>query len=106
MTLAENLSEYKITWVEIKAENGIIAKADAKKFSKRLGGSILPNGNWYLHFPNKQSAIDFVNGIKGINFFQRYECRFFTDKQFGMLKPEENYTVPFTKKQLKEVIYL
>ena len=92
------LSAYKITWIEIRPTSGIATKADMKKLGIRVRDV---NGCIYNHFATKERAQEWLNNLNGLTLGKKYECRFFSDKQFGMAG--FNMQVPFTKKQLNEV---
>ena len=57
------------------------------------------------HFPSKEKAISFLTTFDK-KLDKRYMVRLFTDRQFGMAKQEEDYAIPYTKKQMKEVYYV
>ena len=98
------LSPYKIYWVELVPSKGIVTKHD-----RRLFGDVLLRGTekkHYKHFMNKQRALDWLANFDATRLGKSYACRLFTDKQFGMAKAENNFAIPFTRKQLKEVYYL
>ena len=98
------LSPYKIYWVELVPIKGIVTKHDRKLF-----GDVLLRGTekkHYKHFPSKDKAIDWLSNFDASRLNKSYECRLFTDKQFGLAKAEDNFAIPFTSKQLKEVYYL
>lgn len=98
------LSPYKIYWVELVPSKGIVTKHD-----RRLFGDVLLRGTekkHYKHFMNKQRALDWLSNFDAARLDKSYSCRLFTDKQFGMAKAENDFAIPFTSKQLKEVYYL
>lgn len=98
------LSPYKIYWVELVPSKGIVTKHD-----RRLFGDILLRGTekkHYKHFMNKQRALDWLANFDATRLDKSYSCRLFTDKQFAMAKAEDNFAIPFTSKQLKDVYYL
>lgn len=61
--------------------------------------------NCRLHFADKQKAIDFLTTFSG-KLDKRYKALLFTDKQFSMAKREDNFAIPYTQKQLKEVYFV
>lgn len=97
----KTVSQYQITWVEIKAEKGFVTMADQKKLEE-----IKPTPRrervWRA-FRNKERAEAWVAGLNR-NLSKTYICRFCTDKQFGL--QDENGNIPYTKKQLAETIIL
>ena len=96
-----HLSAYKITWVEVRPTTGRkVTQSDAK----RLGVSVHRNGYGYLHFGNIDRAKAWLNEPR--NLSKRYECRLFSDRQFSMASPANNYAIPFTTKQYNEVYYI
>ena len=98
------LSPYKIYWVELVPSKGIVTKHD-----RRLFGDVLLRGTekkHYKYFWNKDKALDWLANFDATRLDKSYSCRLFTDKQFGMAKAENNFAIPFTSKQLKEVYYL
>ena len=98
------LSPYKIYWVELIPSKGIVTKHD-----RRLFGEYCLTGNeskHYKHFPSKQDALNWLANFDAARLDKSYSCRLFTDKQFGLAKAENDFAIPFTSKQLKEVYYL
>lgn len=98
------LSPYKIYWVELVPSKGIVTKHD-----RRLFGDTFLRGTEKKHYKcfwNKDKALDWLANFDATRLDKSYECRLFTDKQFGMAKAEDNFAIPFTSKQLKEVYYL
>ena len=98
------LSPYGIYWVELVPIKGIVTKHD-----RGLFGDAFQRGTekkHYKHFSSKQRALDWLANFDATMLDKSYECRLFTDKQFGMTKAEDNFAIPFTSKQLKEVYYL
>ena len=98
------LSPYKIYWVELVPSKGIVTKHD-----RRLFGDVLLRGTEKKHYKcfwSKDKALDWLANFDATRLDKSYSCRLFTDKQFGMAKAENNFAIPFTSKQLKEVYYL
>lgn len=95
------LSPYRITWVEIRPVSGHkVTMADAKKMT---WVNIHRNGYGYIHFANRDKAVEWLTAQANKSYSKRYEARLFTDKQFGMAKEENGYAIPFTAKQFNEV---
>lgn len=99
------LSRYKIWWIEFEPEKGKATKCDCN----RIDGwdadyhiADVNTGCYYKYFSSKEKAIEFLQNFKK-KLTKKYNCRLFTDKQFGMRKRENNYKVPFTTKQLSQV---
>ena len=103
--ILNNLSAYKITWVEFRPEKGKAAKRDCVAIAGFSIASADKNGCYYRHFGNRERAMAFLQSFNK-KLSKRYECRLFTDKQFGMRAIENGYAVPFTTKQSEEVIIL
>ena len=98
------LSPYKIYWVELVPSKGIVTKHDRRLFGEYcLTGK---ESKHHKHFPSKQEALDWLANFDATRLDKSYFCRLFTDKQFGMAKAENDFAIPFTSKQLKEVYYL
>ena len=98
------LSPYKVCWIELVPIKGIVTKHD-----RRLFGDVLLRGTkkkHYKRFPSKQEALDWLANFDATKLDKSYSCRLFTDKQFGLVKAEDNFAIPFTSKQLKVVYYL
>lgn len=97
-------SSYKVYWLELTPEKGIVTKNDRKAF-----GDVILSGKekkHYKHFPSKELAIDWIIGFSK-KLDKRYTALLFTDKQFSMAKVENGeMIIPFTKKQLTEVYNL
>lgn len=98
------LNPYQITWVEFRATTGIATKADCLKINVTDNRGLNKRA-FYRHFPSKEQAIDFLTSFNK-KLDKCYECRLFTDKQFGMRKEEEGYRIPFTENQLNEVYFI
>ena len=98
------LSPYKIYWVELVPNKGVVTKHD-----RRLFGEYCPMGKeskHYKHFSTKCIALDWLANFDATRLDKSYTCRLFTDKQFGLAKAEDNFAIPFTSKQRKDVYYL
>jgi hypothetical protein len=96
------LSAYTITWIEVRAKKGNVIKKDAVKLFGRYTNDYGKSCS-YKHFPNKTLAQAWLNCTKSIKLEKIYDCRLFSDKQFGMCEERFGYAVPFTHKQYKEV---
>lgn len=103
-----NLSPYRITWIEYRPINGVATRNDTKKLSviSRIRAVDRRTGCLYDHFPTRKKALAHLAALKGVKLTRTYECRLFTDKQFGMRRADNGYAVPFTQKQYNEVIIL
>lgn len=98
------LSPYKVYWVELVPSKGIVTKHD-----RRLFGYTYPRSTekrHRKHFPSKQDALNWLANFDATRLDKSYSCRLFTDKQFSLAKAENDFAIPFTSKQLKEVYYL
>lgn len=102
-------SKYQITWIEFRPENGIATKQDINKIDRIFGYSRhacdIHTGCYYKWFGSKENALEFLKNFDK-KMSKRYECRLFTDKQYGDRKESEGYKVKFTKKQESEVYYI
>lgn len=98
--ILNNLSGYRITWVEITPCVGKAIKKDVDK----LGATYFAGRRdaCYRHFPTKEKAVAFVQGFDK-KLEKQYTCRFFCDKQLKQRTPQNGYKVPFTTKQMEEV---
>lgn len=95
------LSPYKIVWVEFRPKYGKATKADCNKIEGwrcTYHTADLYTKCYYKYFSSKEKAIEFLQNFNK-KLSKKYECRMFTDKQFGMRCRENDYKVPFTKKQ-------
>lgn len=92
------ISAYKITWIELRATDGVASIADKNKL-KKLWSISNDKTSLLKHFGCKENAIAEIERIKKISLRKQYEVRLFTDKQFGMAKCDDGYKIPFTKKQ-------
>lgn len=105
--ILNNISSYKIYWAEFTPVTGkYVTKKDIaaiQGYSDRYMGRY--NKNYRRHFPDKERAIEFINSFDK-KLSKRYMVRLFTDKQFSMAKRENDYAIPYTKKQLAEVYYI
>lgn len=100
-TSSYTLSPYKIFWVEVRANKGIVTKHD-----KALMGDLMINPNratkYYLHFPSRDKALAWIKRDWS-KLDKQYECRLCTDKQYGLMV---DGVIPFTAKQNNEVYYI
>lgn len=105
---ANNFSQFQITWVEFRATKSIVTKKDEKIITGRQPKG--RNGNkLFMHFPNKQKAMSFVNenANKFKSLSKRYEVRTLTDFQFGKAtNVNGEIIVDFTEKQENEMIVI
>lgn len=95
------LSKYQISWVELKATKGIATKHDCEK----LHAARMKNGCIYSHFANASSAIAYIESLKDVKLDKIYECRIFTDMQFGNWDIEHEEHPAFTSMQNSNVLY-
>ncbi len=103
-----DLSAYRITWIEYRPIKGVATKKDIKKLSvmPRTNSADMYTRCLYDHFPTREKALAHLASLKGAKLTKAYECRLFTDKQFGMRRADNGYAVPFTKKQLNDATIL
>lgn len=101
------LSPYRIYWAEFTPiRGGVVTKHDLRKIGLPFAVDYnTGQKNYFRHFASKESAVKFVTTFNE-RLDKIYAVRLFTDKQFGMRKREDNYAVPYTKKQLAEVYYV
>lgn len=100
----KTFSSYQIHWVEFFPTT----KCNVSKHDQKVFGAISvfeKQSTYKKHFPSKQAAIDYLRNFNSA-IDDRYRCRIFTDKQFGMAKEEEGYAIPYTKKQAKEEYFI
>ena len=102
------LSPYHVHWIEFVPTKGIVTKHDRKI----LGGGYLPieqkgAKQCFVHMGSKENALAYIDTLRGKKLSKHYTCYIFTDKQFGMAKVEHCIvTIPYTKKQIAEAIFL
>ena len=93
-------------WVEVRATKGVVTKKDEKKISNWYVLNHSKKHAIYLNFKDKGTAIKYLENFDK-NLSKRYECRIFTDLQMSKSEIGVNgITIPFTRKQLKEVYYI
>ena len=95
----KEFSPYKVTWVELIPNTGIVTKHDRKIF-----GEFLPAGKERTHrkhFPSKEDAISWIKNFDASRLDKAYTCYLFTDKQFSLAKAENGLAIPYTRKQLE-----
>ena len=99
------LSPYKIFWIEIKPEKGIVTKKDRKTFGELLINSLQTKAI-YLPFANKEKALNYIRTFDK-KLDKRYCVHLFNDEQFKLSKLINGVrTIPYTHKQMNEVYYL
>ena len=99
-----NLSSYKLYWIELRPIKGIATLADRKRLGVRWNRSL--NNNMYSHFVNRESAERCLESLKSVKLGKAYEARLFTDKQFGMAEAANEYAIPFTKMQNANMVVI
>ena len=102
-------SAYKITWVEFRPTKGVATKHDCRLLAKRgkfTNGRATYSVSFEEWFPTREDALKHISCIDPNKLDKNYECRLFTDKQFGMRKESEKYKIHFTTKQEKNVIFI
>ena len=107
-TIEARFSAYKITWIEFRPVSGKATRKDCDAFAgwrSDLHSADIHTRCYYKHFPSKEKALAYLKNFDR-KLTKRYECRIFTDKQFGMRTPETGYAVPFTAKQFEDVYVL
>lgn len=93
----KEFSPYKVTWVELIPNTGIVTKHDRKIF-----GEFRPSGKERTHrkhFPSKEDAISWIKNFDASRLDKSYTCYLFTDKQFSLAKAENGFAIPYTTKQ-------
>lgn len=101
MKTTNNISKYRVTWVELKPVNSdIVPNHDRKVFGDVTCFGKMPK--YHKHFPDRESALNWLKTFSE-KLDRRYECRLFTDAQFAKAV---NLQIPFTKKQASEVYYI
>lgn len=59
----------------------------------------------YKWFTNKDEAVEYLTSFRK-SLDEEYTCLICTDKQYGLAEASNNYEIPFTEKQRKEVYKL
>lgn len=59
----------------------------------------------YKWFTNKDEAVEYLISFRK-PLDKEYTCLICTDKQYGLAEASNNYEIPFTEKQRKEVYKL
>ena len=98
-----NLSPYKIVWVEFTPKKGYVTTHDQKQFGAML--TIPKINKHYRWFTNKDEAVKYLTSFRK-PLDKEYSCLICTDKQYGLAEPGNNYEIPFTEEQRKEVYKL
>jgi len=101
------ISPYIITWVEIRAQKGVVRREDQEKIlgkysTKRRAKAV------FKHFENKDKALWWLKSFN-TPLIKHYECRLFTDAQFARAVIDydaDKIIVPFTKMQRNNVYYI
>lgn len=104
------ISEYTVSWVEIRPSKGICTQVDQKAMNLNCIARKYNKGSKciYIHFANKAKAQAFINGIDSTKLTKHYFFTIFTDRQFGaaMPMPKGELLVNFTNKQINERVVL
>lgn len=99
--MKNQMSKYRITWIELCPESGIVTKHDRKQFGDML--LLGKNLKHYLHFKDRPTALNWLRTFNK-RLDKQYTCRLFTDAQFSKSRYEDGQMViPFTTKQRNEV---
>jgi hypothetical protein len=100
----KTLSAYTITWAVIDACKGKNSKRDLNIMFRcglaTISGSHFLGKPFMCHFPTKESAIEKLSKVTGLN--KKYNVLLITDKQFGMSSFNSDITAVATNKQLSE----
>ena len=105
-TNAKQQNYFTSVWVEVRATKGVVTKKDEKKISNWYVFNHSKKPSIYLNFKDKYAAIKYLENFDK-KLSKRYECRIFTDLQMSKSEIGVNgITIPFTRKQLKEVYYI
>lgn len=101
------LSAYKIYWTEFFPCSGkYVTKKDIYAIEgSRYFGTGIKNKTYRKFFSSKEHAVSFLQNFDK-PLTKKYKVLLFTDKQLAMAKEENNYAIPYTKKQLEEVYYI
>lgn len=100
----EKISAYKVTWVEFRAQKGIVTKKDAKILLKHANNMWKHGDRIQEHFGNKESALEYLRTKDFSKLGKKYEVRICTDKQFSQGHYEKGSNIiEFTKKQNQEM---
>lgn len=59
----------------------------------------------YRWFTNKDEAVKYLTSFRK-PLDKEYACLIYTDKQYGLAEASNNYEIPFTEEQRKEVYKL
>lgn len=98
-----NLSPYKIVWVEFTPKKGYVTIHDQKQFGAML--TIPKINKHYRWFTNKDEAVKYLTSFRK-PLDKEYTCLICTDKQYWLAEESNDYEIPFTEKQKKEVYKL
>ena len=85
------------------AKKGYVTRHDQKQF-----GAMLTIPKIYKHyrwFTNKDEAVEYLTYFRK-PLDKEYTCLICTDKKYGLAEASNNYEIPFTEKQRKEVYKL
>ena len=98
-----NLSPYRIVWVEFTPSKGYVSQHDQKQFGAAL--TIPKINKHYKWFTSKDEAVKYLTSFRK-PLDKEYTCLICTDKQYGLAEASNDYEIPFTEKQNKEVYKL
>lgn len=104
----QEISGYRIMWVEFRAQNGIVTQAD-KRLLARYGMDYRGQRGCkaFRYWAGDMEKLkQHIASIKQERLSKAYEVRFFTDKQYALAKEETGYEIPFTTKQEKEMFII
>ena len=105
-TQLTDLSAYQIWWVEFTPVSGkVVTMHDQKElarcpFDLRKGAKYVRE-----HFASKEKALNYIRTFSR-RLDKKYMARLFTDKQFGMATMADDYAIPYTEKQRKEIYFV
>lgn len=71
------LNPYKISWLIIEPEKGVVTKHDRKMFGM-LNSTDIRNKKAFIHFSDRGKAVNFAKSFDK-KLDKKYQCRIITD---------------------------
>ena len=77
INVMNQLNPYKISWLIIEPEKGVVTKHDRKMFGM-LNSTDIRNKKAFIHFSDRGKAVNFAKSFDK-KLDKKYQCRIITD---------------------------
>lgn len=100
----KEFSAYRICWAEfIPMAGRCVTVKDIRALNVYAHG--IHHKTFRMHFATKENAVQFIKRFDR-KLTKRYKVLLCTDRQFGLARMEDGYEIKYTKKQIREALYV